>query len=94
MTVEGSLDDISGVGQTKAAHDICVNLPDNMRAHYEQDGVGHYGVFNGRRWRDKIAPRVRDFIREQTPAPRVATPKKRRAGAKAKNGRKKTVLAK
>ena len=94
MTVEGSLDDISGVGQTKAAHDICINLPDNMRAHYEQDGVGHYGVFNGRRWRDKIAPRVRDFIREQTPAPRVATPKKRRAGAKAKNGRKKTVLAK
>lgn len=65
MTVEGELDDISGVGQTKAAHAITENLDDGMRAHYEQKGVGHYGVFNGRRWREEIAPRISAFIRAQ-----------------------------
>jgi poly(3-hydroxybutyrate) depolymerase len=62
MTVEGELDDISGVGQTKATHDICPNVPKSRRAHYEQKGVGHYGVFNGRRWREKISPKVSQFI--------------------------------
>ena len=62
MTVEGELDDISGVGQTRATHDICPNVPKSKRAHYEQKGVGHYGVFNGRRWREKISPRVSKFI--------------------------------
>ncbi len=65
MTVEGELDDISGVGQTQAAHDLCEHLPDNKRAHWEQKGVGHYGVFNGSRWRNEIAPRVATFIRAQ-----------------------------
>jgi poly(3-hydroxybutyrate) depolymerase len=62
MTVEGEKDDISGVGQTYAAHDLCVNLPEERKAHYLQMGVGHYGVFNGSRFRSEIAPRIADFI--------------------------------
>jgi poly(3-hydroxybutyrate) depolymerase len=63
MTVEGEKDDISGIGQTQAAHDLCVNIPRDKRVDYVQQGVGHYGVFNGSRWRSEIAPRIRDFIR-------------------------------
>ncbi len=62
MTVEGENDDISGVGQTQAAHDLCVNIPDHMRVHYMQKAVGHYGVFNGSRFRAEIAPRISDFM--------------------------------
>lgn len=64
MTVEGARDDICGIGQTRAAHTLCSNLPDDMRLHYEQPGVGHYGIFNGRRWREEIAPRFKSFIRD------------------------------
>jgi poly(3-hydroxybutyrate) depolymerase len=63
MTVEGERDDISGLGQTHAAHGLCPRIPAARRAQYTQDGVGHYGVFNGRRWREEIAPRVAAFIR-------------------------------
>jgi len=63
MTVEGAKDDICGIGQTQAAHDLCTNIPNHMRLHYEQPGVGHYGIFNGRRWREEIAPQVKAFIR-------------------------------
>jgi poly(3-hydroxybutyrate) depolymerase len=62
MTVEGEHDDISGVGQTEAAHDLCVNIPADRRVHYLQTGVGHYGVFNGSRFRAEIAPRIADFV--------------------------------
>lgn len=62
MTVEGENDDISGVGQTQAAHALCPNIPDDRRELLVQPGVGHYGVFNGRRFREEIYPRVRDFI--------------------------------
>ncbi len=62
MTVEGENDDISGVGQTQAAHDLCVNIPASKRAHYLQPKVGHYGVFNGSRFRAEIAPRISDFM--------------------------------
>ena len=62
MTVEGENDDISGVGQTQAAHGLCVNVPDDMRELYVQPGVGHYGVFNGRRFAQEIYPRVRGFV--------------------------------
>ena len=62
MTVEGEHDDISGVGQTEAAHDLCVNIPTDRRVHYLQTGVGHYGVFNGSRFRAEIAPRIADFV--------------------------------
>jgi poly(3-hydroxybutyrate) depolymerase len=64
LTIEGENDDISGVGQTKAAQTICTRIPGSRREHYEQEGVGHYGVFNGRRWREEIAPRVKSFIRK------------------------------
>jgi poly(3-hydroxybutyrate) depolymerase len=63
FTIEGEHDDITGLGQTRAAHDLCTGLADDQRQHYEQKGVGHYGVFNGRRWRQHIAPRIADFIR-------------------------------
>jgi poly(3-hydroxybutyrate) depolymerase len=62
MTVEGEHDDISGVGQTAAAHGLLSNLPDNLKAHWLQPGVGHYGVFNGSRFRSEIAPRIADFV--------------------------------
>lgn len=63
MTIEGEKDDITGVGQTEAAHRLCSSLPDSMRKHHVQPKVGHYGVFNGRRWREEIYPHVREFIR-------------------------------
>lgn len=63
LTVEGELDDICGLGQTEAAHDLCSAIPDDERFHYVQGGVGHYGVFNGTRWRTEIQPRIREFIR-------------------------------
>ena len=62
MTVEGEKDDISGVGQTQAAHALCSNLPDSFKELYVQPAVGHYGVFNGSRFRNEIYPRVREFI--------------------------------
>jgi poly(3-hydroxybutyrate) depolymerase len=62
LTIEGEHDDISGVGQTEAAHRLCVNIPDDRRTHYLQPAVGHYGVFNGSRFRAEIAPRIADFI--------------------------------
>jgi len=61
MTVEGEKDDITGLGQTEAAHKL-LKTPKKMRQHYVQEGVGHYGVFNGSRWRGIIAPKVKAFI--------------------------------
>jgi len=62
LTIEGEHDDISGVGQTEAAHRLCSNIPPDRRAHYLQLGVGHYGVFNGSRFRSEIVPRISDFM--------------------------------
>lgn len=62
MTVEGENDDISGLGQTEASHRLCSSIPDHRRVHYVQPGVGHYGVFNGSRFRAEIVPRVSDFM--------------------------------
>ncbi|RUW00784.1 MULTISPECIES: polyhydroxyalkanoate depolymerase [unclassified Mesorhizobium] len=62
FTVEGENDDISGLGQTQAAHELCVNIPADRQAHYMQPAVGHYGVFNGSRFRSEIVPRILDFI--------------------------------
>jgi poly(3-hydroxybutyrate) depolymerase len=62
MTVEGEHDDISGIGQTEAAHQLCVNIPAERKVHYLAPSVGHYGVFNGSRFRADIAPRIADFI--------------------------------
>jgi poly(3-hydroxybutyrate) depolymerase len=62
MTVEGENDDISGLGQTEATHALCSSIPANRRVHYMQPGVGHYGVFNGSRFRSEIVPRISDFM--------------------------------
>src|ERR1700749_4728953 len=64
LTVEGENDDISGIGQTQAAHDLCSGLPAELKRDYVQPRVGHYGVFNGARFRNEIYPRVREVIRE------------------------------
>ena len=62
LTVEGERDDICAVGQTAAAHDLCTGLRPHMKSHYLQAGVGHYGVFSGRKWDGQIYPQVRAFI--------------------------------
>ncbi|MFC3161691.1 polyhydroxyalkanoate depolymerase [Ciceribacter thiooxidans] len=64
LTVEGENDDISGVGQTRAAQSLCPNIPEAKRMHYLQPDVGHYGVFNGSRFRKEIAPRILAFANE------------------------------
>ena len=63
LTIEGELDDISGLGQTAAAQDLCTGIPAARKSHLEVKGAGHYGIFSGRRWRDVVYPDVRDFIR-------------------------------
>src|SRR3954462_6455873 len=62
MTVEGEKDDISGLGQTEATHALCSSIPDDRRVHYVQKGAGHYGVFNGSRFKAEIVPRISDFM--------------------------------
>jgi len=73
MTVEGEKDDISSVGQTEAAHALCVNIPQEHKVHYVQPAVGHYGVFNGSRFRAEIAPRIADFALSHNSARTVRT---------------------
>jgi poly(3-hydroxybutyrate) depolymerase len=63
MTVEGELDDISGNGQTEAAHILCTKIPSEKRKHLLAKNVGHYGIFSGRKFRELIYPQIRDFIR-------------------------------
>ncbi len=84
LTIEGELDDISGAGQTKAAHDLCGGIPAEHRFHYDAVGAGHYGIFSGRRWREMVYPRVRDFIGEYDKGAAPAT----RAKTAAANGAK------
>jgi len=62
FTVEGERDDICAVGQTVAAHDLCSGLRPYMKLHHVQKGVGHYGVFSGRRWKNEIYPRLRELV--------------------------------
>jgi poly(3-hydroxybutyrate) depolymerase len=62
LTIEGELDDISGPGQTKAALKLCKSLPADKKEHYEAMECGHYGIFSGRRWREKVYPKIREFI--------------------------------
>ncbi len=68
LSVEGEKDDISGVGQTCAANELCVNIPESRKQYHLAEGVGHYGVFNGSRFRKEIAPRIRNFIAALEPA--------------------------
>jgi len=72
LTIEGELDDISGAGQTRAAHELCTGVPRSRQFHYDAIGAGHYGIFSGRRWREKIYPEVQQFIAtygDRHPAP-------------------------
>jgi len=62
LTIEGELDDISGEGQTRAAHDLCTGIPAPRHAHLTVKDAGHYGIFSGHRWRTQVYPQVRDFI--------------------------------
>ncbi|MDG5977918.1 polyhydroxyalkanoate depolymerase [Hydrogenophaga taeniospiralis CCUG 15921] len=73
LTVEGELDDISGSGQTKAAHDLCTGIPKTHQMHYEAKGAGHYGIFSGRRWREMVCPVVKSFIHAHQPAAEALT---------------------
>ncbi len=72
LTIEGEHDDISGRGQTEAAHRLCVNIPRDRKVHWLQPGVGHYGVFNGSRFRAEIAPRIGDFVSSISQSQRAA----------------------
>jgi len=80
LTVEGELDDISGAGQTKAAHELCTGIPKSRQFHYDVAGAGHYGIFSGRRWREKVYPEVRSFIASHQAAPARSTPAKKARG--------------
>jgi poly(3-hydroxybutyrate) depolymerase len=80
LTIEGEFDDISGVGQTEAAHRLCANIPPDRRVHYLQPGVGHYGVFNGSRFRSEIVPRISDFLLSMREPGRVARSAAQRSG--------------
>jgi len=64
LTIEGELDDISGAGQTRAAHDLCSGIPAARSLHYDAMGAGHYGIFSGKRWREKVYPEVKGFIQK------------------------------
>ncbi|MBI4273804.1 MAG: polyhydroxyalkanoate depolymerase [Rhizobiales bacterium] len=81
LTIEGEKDDISGVGQTEAAHALCVNIPADRKAHYLQLGVGHYGVFNGSRFRAEIAPRIADFVLSNHAGAAITSVHRRRVSA-------------
>ncbi len=76
MTVEGENDDISGLGQTEATHDLCSSIPQSRRVHYVQQGVGHYGVFNGSRFKSEIVPRISDFMLSSSTSPLSARRKR------------------
>ncbi len=62
LTIEGEIDDISGSGQTRSAHELCTGIPAAHQKHLEVNGAGHYGIFSGRRWRDLVYPEIRTFI--------------------------------
>ena len=79
FTIEGELDDISGSGQTQAAHRLCVNVPQAHRRHLTAEGAGHYGIFSGRRWREFVYPHVRDFVRAHASRIAPSGPSRRRA---------------
>ncbi len=82
LTIEGELDDISGAGQTRAAHELCTGVPKHRQFHYDVIGAGHYGIFSGRRWREKVYPEVRAFIASHQAGAPARAPAKRGAAAR------------
>ena len=91
FTVEGELDDISGAGQTEAAHELCCNVPKARQKHLEVKGAGHYGIFSGRRWRDIVYPQVKAFIQAHNEEPKTAAARTKPARAATKTVAKKAV---
>ncbi len=87
LTVEGELDDISGSGQTEAAHQLCSGVPKSRQRHLEAKGAGHYGIFSGRRWRDVVYPVVKEFIAGHNELPKALAPAKKAAAKKAVRAR-------
>jgi poly(3-hydroxybutyrate) depolymerase len=87
FTIEGELDDISGSGQTEAAHALCYNVPKTHQKHLEVKGAGHYGIFSGRRWRDIVYPELRAFIQKFNDGPRLSANGEKRQRAASGNGR-------
>jgi len=69
LTIEGELDDISGSGQTHAAHDLCAGIPEADKEQFTLPKAGHYGIFSGRRWREITCPKIAAFIRRDRTAP-------------------------
>jgi poly(3-hydroxybutyrate) depolymerase len=90
LTIEGELDDISGAGQTRAAHELCTGIPKTRQFHYDVVGAGHYGIFSGRRWREKVYPEVRDFIATHQ-AQHASRPAAKRAAKKTAPARKRAA---
>jgi poly(3-hydroxybutyrate) depolymerase len=84
LTIEGELDDISGAGQTKAAHGLCTGIRKTRQFHYDAVGAGHYGIFSGRRWREQVYPQVRDFIATYGSSAKAPPTAKRKPAAKKK----------
>ena len=88
LTIEGELDDITGGGQTRAAHELCEGIPTSRQFHYDVAGAGHYGIFSGRRWREKVYPEVKNFIArfdaeaQDKAAPRQALPLRRKTAGR------------
>jgi len=97
LTIEGELDDISGAGQTRAAHDLCTGIVSDEQRHLEVKGAGHYGIFSGRRWREKVYPDVKAFILEhdqpQTRAPQSVLVQEDSAPAPSKPKKRATSAA-
>jgi poly(3-hydroxybutyrate) depolymerase len=91
LTVEGALDDISGSGQTEAAHSLCSNVPKSRQKHLEVKGAGHYGIFSGRRWREIVYPQVRDFIAQFSDGPMVRAADTQAAPARKAGSRRKAA---
>ena len=91
LTIEGELDDISGAGQTRAAHGLCTGVPESRRFHYDAVGAGHYGIFSGRRWREHVHPTVSDFIQRYGSTDTSTAPAPKKTSAPRKSAAIKTA---
>jgi poly(3-hydroxybutyrate) depolymerase len=80
LSIEGELDDISGAGQTRAVHELCRGISGHRKRHVTVEGVGHYGIFSGRRWREVVYPQVREFIAQASKSKAASPPRSARSG--------------
>jgi len=90
LTVEGELDDISGSGQTQAAHELCTGLAKKNSHHLEIEGAGHYGIFSGRRWREVTYPHLKRFIADNEPQAKLAVRAVNKSSVKTRSEKPKT----